>query len=270
MSRVEINPRRLVNASLSFLALAAIIALFFAYRGHAPHLIERRVPVSIEHLPYYAFCSFYRMLAAYIIALLFSVIYGMGAARGGMYERIMIPAIDIAQSVPVVGFFPAAIYFFVALTHGSRFGVEMAAVFLIFTSQAWNMALGVFESVKTLPNDSVEALEAFGATGWLRLKRLVLPACVPKLVYNSILSWVAGWYYLIACEIIAVGPAHYELPGLGSYLMKAADRGDNLNLVAGLITLLIIITLMDVVVWQPLTAWSDKFKYEFAASPQSA
>ncbi len=101
------------------------------------------------------------MLAAYIIALIFSIIYGMAAARGGLYERILIPAIDIAQSVPVVGFFPAAVYFFVALAHGSRLGVEMAAVFLIFTSQAWNMALGVYEAVKTIPEDSRECIEIF-------------------------------------------------------------------------------------------------------------
>ena len=162
MPKFEINTRRLINGSLSFLALAAIIALFFAYRSHAQHLIPHNVPVSIQHLPYYAFCSFYRMLAAYIIALIFSIIYGMAAARGGLYERILIPAIDIAQSVPVVGFFPAAVYFFVALAHGSRLGVEMAAVFLIFTSQAWNMALGVFEAVRTIPIDSIEALDAFG------------------------------------------------------------------------------------------------------------
>jgi NitT/TauT family transport system permease protein len=270
MFRVEINTRRLLSASLSFLALAAIIALFFAYRGHAQHLIERRVPVSIEHLPYYAFCSFYRMLAAYIIALLFSVIYGMGAARGGAYERIMIPAIDIAQSVPVVGFFPAAVYFFVALAHGSRLGVEMAAVFLIFTSQAWNMALGVYEAVKTIPGDSAEALDAFGARGWLKFKRLLLPACVPKLVYNSILSWVAGWYFLIACEIITVGPASYRLPGLGSFLWEAAEKGRTFDLIAGLLTLLAIIVAMDMIVWQPLSSWAEKFRYEFAASSGAA
>ncbi len=270
MFRVEINTRRLVNGSLSFLALAAIIALFFAYRGHAQHLIAQRVPVSIEHLPYYAFCSFYRMLAAYIIALLFSVIYGMGAARGGAYERIMIPAIDIAQSVPVVGFFPAAVYFFVALAHGSRLGVEMAAVFLIFTSQAWNMALGVYEAVKTIPGDSLELLDAFGARGWLKFKRLLLPASVPKLVYNSILSWVAGWYFLIACEIITVGPASYRLPGLGSFLWEAAEKGRTFDLVAGLLALLLIIVVMDLIVWQPLSTWAEKFRYEFAASSDAA
>ncbi len=266
MPRFEINTRRLINGSLSFLALAAIIALFFAYRSHAQHLIPHNVPVSTRHLPYYAFCSFYRMLAAYIIALVFSIIYGMAAARGGLYERILIPAIDIAQSVPVVGFFPAAVYFFVALAHGSRLGVEMAAVFLIFTSQAWNMALGVYEAVKTIPEDSKDAIESFGGRGWLKFKRLLLPASVPKLVYNSILSWVAGWYFLIACEIITVGPASYRLPGLGSFLWEAAEKGRTVDLAAGLLALLAIIVLMDMIVWQPLSTWAEKFKYEFAAS----
>ena len=266
MFKFEIDTRRLVNGTLSFLALAAIIALFFAYRTHAQHLIPHKVPVSLARLPYYAFCSFYRMLAAYIIALIFSIIYGMAAARGGLYERILIPAIDIAQSVPVVGFFPAAVYFFVALAHGSRLGVEMAAVFLIFTSQAWNMALGVYEAVKTIPDDSKEALGSFGARGWLKFKRLLLPASVPKLVYNSILSWVAGWYFLIACEIITVGPASYRLPGLGSFLWEASEKGRNFDLAAGLLVLLAIIVLMDMIVWQPLSTWAEKFKYEFAAS----
>jgi NitT/TauT family transport system permease protein len=266
MPKFEINTRRLINGSLSFIALAAIIALFFAYRSHAQHLIPHNVPVTIRQLPYYAFCSFYRMLAAYVIALVFSIIYGMAAARGGLYERILIPAIDIAQSVPVVGFFPAAVYFFVALAHGSRLGVEMAAVFLIFTSQAWNMALGVYEAVKTIPEDSKDAIESFGGRGWLRFKRLLLPASVPKLVYNSILSWVAGWYFLIACEIITVGPASYRLPGLGSFLWEAAEKGRTFDLAAGLLTLLAIIVLMDMIVWQPLSTWAEKFKYEFAAS----
>src|SRR6202045_5478125 len=120
MPKFEINTRRLINGSLSFLALASIIALFFAYRSHAQHLIPHNVPVSLQHLPYYAFCSFYRMLAAYVISLVFSIIYGLAATRSRVWERVLIPAVDIAQSVPVVGFFPAAVFFFVALAHGSR------------------------------------------------------------------------------------------------------------------------------------------------------
>src|SRR5579864_7325110 len=240
MERV-INTRRVIGGAFPILIVAALLALFFGFRNYVPALHGPKLSVTARHLPYYAFCSFNRMLVAYVLALLFSICYGMMAARGRIWERVMIPAIDIAQSVPVVGFFPAAVYFFVALAHGSRLGVEMAAVFLIFTSQAWNMALGVYEAVKTVPGDSLELLDAFGGRGWLKFKRLLLPASVPKLVYNSILSWVAGWYFLIACEIIAVGPAHYRLPGLGSFLMESADKGRTGELVAGLVTLLMII-----------------------------
>ena len=262
-----ISARRLMGGTLSFILVAAIVALFFAYQRRAMTLVHHppSIAISLSHLPYYAFCSFYRMLAAYIVALVFSIIYGMSAARGGLWERILIPVVDIAQSVPVVGFFPAAIYFFVALARG-RLGVEMAVVFLIFTSQAWNMTLGIYESVKTIPGDSNESLQAFGVTGWLRFQRLLMPACVPKLVYNSILSWVAGWYYLTACEIITVGPANYRLPGIGSFLMEAANDGQMLAILAGLLVLLAVIVLMDVIVWQPLTEWSEKFRFEFAAS----
>ncbi len=265
MRRRTFTLRRAINWLLSFLILAGVLALFFQYH-HRVNALHPRLSVQISHLPYYAFCSFYRMLAAYVLSLLFAIPYGLSAARSPRHERFMIPAIDIAQSVPVIGFFPAAIYFFIAISGGGRLGVEMAAIFLIFTSQAWNLALGVFEAVKTIPADSIEALDSFGISGWLRLKRLYLPASVPKLVYNSILSWVAGWYFLIACEIIAVGPANYKLPGLGSYLMESADKGRTGELIAALVTLLVIILLMDVLVWQPLSIWAQKFRYEFAAS----
>jgi NitT/TauT family transport system permease protein len=265
MRRRIFTVRKAINWLLSFLALAGVLALFFQYH-HRVGPFRPRLSVQISNLPYYAWCSFYRMLAAYILSLIFAITYGMSAAKSPRHERFMIPAIDVAQSVPVVGFFPAAIYFFVAISGGGRLGVELAAIFLIFTSQAWNLALGVYEAVKTIPADSLEALDSFGIGGWLRMKRLYLPASVPKLVYNSILSWVAGWYFLIACEIIAVGPAHYRLPGLGSYLMEAADKGRVGELIAALVTLLVIILLMDVLVWQPLSVWAQKFRYEFAAS----
>src|SRR6202795_5234568 len=266
MAERTTNTRRTINGILSFVALAAILALFFEYRHQVSISHPPRLSVSLRHLPYYAFCSFYRMLAAYVISLILSIVYGLAATRGRLWERVLIPAVDIAQSVPVVGFFPAAVFFFVALAHGSRLGVEMAAVFLIFTSQAWNMALGLYDAVKTIPEDSKDAIESFGGRGWLKFKRLLLPASVPKLVYNSILSWVAGWYFLIACEIITAGPATYKLPGLGSFLWQAAEEGRNFDLVAGLLTLLAIIVLMDMIVWQPLSTWAEEFKYEFAAS----
>jgi NitT/TauT family transport system permease protein len=263
----RLSARQLTSGIISFVAVAAIIALFFAYRRNQVPFFAPHLSVSARHLPYYAFCSYYRMLAAYTVALIFSLVYGPLAASSRAAERVMLPAIDVAQSVPVIGFFPAAIFFFVSLVHG-RVGVELAAIFLIFTSMAWNMALGVYESIRTIPADSMEALDAFGASRWLKLRHLILPACVPKLVYNSILSWVAGWYYLIACEIITAGPAHYQLPGLGSYLMSAADKGRSGEIVAGIAVLLAIIVLMDAIVWQPLSTWAEKFRYEFAAAPE--
>ncbi len=265
MRRRTFSLRKAVNWLLSFLVLAGVLALFFQYHHKGPPF-RAHLSVQLSNLPYYAFCSFYRMLAAYLLSLIFAVTYGMAAARNPRNERFMIPAIDIAQSVPVIGFFPAAISFFVALSHGSRLGVELAAIFLIFTSQAWNLALGVYEAVKTIPADSLESLDSFGVTGWLRMKRLYLPASVPKLVYNSILSWVAGWYFLIACEIIVLGPVNYRLPGLGSFLMEASDKGRVGELIAGLVALLLIILVMDLLVWQPLSVWAQKFRYEFAAS----
>src|SRR5580704_14289634 len=267
MRRQTFTLRQTINWLLSLLLLAGVLALFFQYH-HRVTGIRPRLSVQISNLPYYAFCSFYRMLAAYILSLIFAVSYGLAAARSRRNERIMIPAIDVAQSVPVVGFFPAAIYFFVAISGGGRLGVELAAIFLIFTSQAWNLALGVYEAVKTIPADSLEALDSFGISGWLRMKRLYLPASVPKLVYNSILSWVAGWYFLIACEIIVLGPVNYRLPGLGSFLMQSADKGRTGELIAGLLALLSIIVAMDLLLWQPLSAWSEKFRYEFAASAE--
>src|ERR1700693_1218526 len=269
MAERKTNTRRTINGILSFIALAAILALFFEYRHQVSISHPPRFSVSLSHLPYYAFCSFYRMLIAYIISLIFSIVYGLAATRGRLWERVLIPAVDIAQSVPVVGFFPAAVFFFVALAHGSRLGVEMAAIFLIFTSQAWNLALGVFESMRTIPDDSREVLEAFGASGWLRFRKLSLPACVPKLVYNSILSWVAGWYFLIACEIITAGPSTYRLPGLGSFLMEAAHRGRDGAMALGLLALLLIIVAMDLVVWQPLSVWAEKFRYEFTSGAEA-
>jgi NitT/TauT family transport system permease protein len=272
MAQRQLDMRRLLGAIISFLILAAVLALFFQYRHQVAHRLVHfhgpRISSSIRHLPYYAFCSFYRMLAAYVAALIFSIGFGTLAARNRAWERVLIPAIDVAQSVPVIGFFPAAIYFFVSLSRGGRLGVELAAIFLIFTSQAWNMALGVFESIKTIPADSLEVLDSYGAGRWLRFSTLLLPASVPKLVYNSILSWVAGWYFLIACELISVGAQSYRLPGLGSFLMQSADKGRVGELAAGLLTLLGIIVVMDLLVWQPLSAWAGKFRYEFAAASE--
>ncbi len=209
--------------------------------------------------------SFSRMLAAYGFSLAFAIVYGVTAGRSKRAERLMIPVLDVLQSVPVLAFFPAAVYFFIAIARGGRAGVEMAAIFLIFTGQAWNMAFGVYEAVTTLPSDSSEACAAFGLSRWERFRRLELPAAVPKLVYNSILSWAAGWYFLVACEIISIGKTSYSLPGLGSFIQKSMEAADVGGMLAGIGALVAIVVFLDVLVWRPLTVWAEKYRFEFTA-----
>ena len=210
------------------------------------------------------FYSFLRMTAAYFASLGFALAYGYYAAvhRGG--ERVMIPVLDILQSVPILGFFPIAIVFFVQLTPHSQLGENIASVFLIFTSMAWNMVFGVYESVKTLPGDLKETADTFGVHGWLRFRRVLFPATANRLVYNSILSWTAGWFFLVEAEIFTTNS--HALPGIGSYLSFAAVAGNGDEFIAGIIVLVVLIAALDFLLWRPLSRWAEKFRYDTSPS----
>lgn len=221
-------------------------------------------------LPYYSLLSLYRMTVAYALALAFSLAYGSAAALRKSAAKVLLPILDVLQSIPVLGFFPAAIFLFVTLVGRGRLGVELAAIFLVFTSQAWNMTFGVYESLTTVPKDIREAGRLLRLSGSVAARRLYLPTAVPRLVHNSILSWAGGWYFLVASEIIAAGPVRYRLPGIGSYLIVASERGEYGNMAAGLGVLLAIVIAMDLALWRPLTVWAEKFKYELAAGSVSA
>ncbi len=223
-----------------------------------------KFPTALSNLPYYAFYSFSRMFFAYIFALLFSLLYGLTAALKKGADKIMMPILDVLQSVPVLGFFPAAVFFFIGIFSG-RLGVELASIFLIFTSQAWNMTFGVYEAVKGIPKDLKESSLIYGVKGYQALKKLYLPAAANRLVYNSVLSWAGGWYFLVATEIIASGSTNYRLPGLGSFLVITSARGQIGLTLIGLAVLVTIIVAMDLLLWRPLTVWSEKFRYEFTA-----
>jgi NitT/TauT family transport system permease protein len=208
--------------------------------------------------------SFGRMMAAYLASLGFALAYGYYAAVHRPAERVMIPVLDILQSVPILGFFPVAILFFVGLTGpGSFLGPNLASVFLIFTSMAWNMVFGVYESLKTIPPDLQEASHAFGITGLQRFRRVVLPATANRLVYNSILSWTAGWFFLVEAEIFSTNSSTgITLPGIGSYLSLSAASQDAGAFVAGILLLVTLIALLDFGVWRPLSRWAEKFRYD--------
>jgi NitT/TauT family transport system permease protein len=248
------------------LFIGLVYALIGIYKGGV-HLSELKAEtVFLPDLPGALMLSFMRMLASYAGSLVFAFLFGLLAARTRLGERLILPLIDILQSVPVVGFFPAAITFFIGITNGHRVGVELSAIFLIFTSQAWNLAFSVYESVKAIPPENEEAISSFGLPQSQRFFKLYLPAAIPRLIYNSILSWSNGWFFLVACEIIAVGPVKYNLPGIGSFLARAAEE-EKLHLVlwgvAGLATLILVI---DALFWKPLMHWAERFKQDATAN----
>ena len=187
---------------------------------------------------------------------------GYAAATYPRAGRILIPMLDVGQSVPVLGFFPAAIAVFVGLFGGGRFAFELAAIFLIFTCQAWNLAFAVYEGLGTIPAETRAAADSLGVRGVLRWRALYVPACIPSLVYNSILSWTNGWYFLIACEIIVTGRTEVSLPGLGSLLQRSLAQGDMRLSAAVLGVLVLLVVTIELLVWQPIRAWSQRFRYD--------
>lgn len=210
--------------------------------------------------------SFTRMLIAYLVSLGFAIVYGYVAASNPTGERVLIPVLDILQSVPILGFFPIAIAVFVGLTPGSQIGANIASIFLIFTSMSWNMVFGVYESLKSVPGDLKEAADSFGVHGLQRLRRVLLPATTNRLVYNSVLSWTGGWYFLVAAELISTASSTTRLPGIGTFLLTAAGNGDGTALLVGLAVLVGLIAAMDLGVWRPLGRWAEKYRYDVSPS----
>lgn len=242
---------------VAFLAVAALLAWSQLQPYDAPTLDPR--PAL---LPVYLLFSLARLFAAYVVALLLALAVGQLAASSRFARRLILPVLDVLQSVPILGFFPVAVGFFIAISGGSALGVEAAAVFLIFTSMFWNLAFGVYESLITLPEEISLAAAQFGLRGPLRWTRVILPATIPGLLYNSLVSWANGWYFLIASEIIAVGPARYTLPGLGSYLAQAVTVGRNDEMVLALGVLIATSIGMHLLMWGPLETWAERFRFD--------
>ncbi len=259
--------KKVRHSLMHLLLLLCFLALIVGIYKGGVQLVELKAEnIRIQDLPLALTLSFFRMSAAYFISLILAYFLGLAAARTETGEKIILPVLDILQSVPVIGFFPAAISFFIGISNGHRIGVEMAAVFLIFTSQAWNMAFAVYEATKTIPQDNFDAITSFGLKGSQKFWKLYAPASIPRLVYNSILSWSNGWYFLVACEIIAVGPMKFYLPGIGSFLSLAAEQ-DHIHLVFwGILALTLLILGLDYFIWRPISIWSDRFKQDYSTT----
>lgn len=216
-------------------------------------------------LPWYTLLSVGRMLAAYLLSLLFTLTYGRLAAYNRRAESILMPLLDVLQSVPILSFLPVVLLGLSAILP-QRVAVELTAIVLIFTSQAWNMTFGWYQALTTIPVGLREASSIFRLNTWLRFKHLELPFGMIGLVWNSIMSWAGGWFFLMAAEIFTVGARDFRLPGLGAYLHEAANREDFRAIAYGLATLILTIVVLDQFVWRPLLAWSDRFKVEMTES----
>jgi NitT/TauT family transport system permease protein len=252
---------------LDLTVAAALLAGFYAILWIAKFWFSSAIPEveiyrSPSRLPLYAFYSTARIFIAYVISLVFSIAYGYIAAYNKRLEALMIATLDILQSIPVLSFLPGVMLAMMSLFPSRQLGIELGAILLIFTGEVWNMAFSFYSSLKSIPRELREACTINRFSAIQRLFQLELPYATIGLVWNSMVSVASGWFFLIVCEMFPVGSRNFRLPGLGSYLQTAASDGDTQALIYGLITMILIIVLTDQLLWRPLIAWSDKFKFE--------
>jgi NitT/TauT family transport system permease protein len=237
------------------LGVLTIIAVG-AHQMVAPIEAIQQTPVSLDiaNLPDYALRTTLRMLAALVASLLFTLVYGALAAKSRRAELILIPILDVLQSVPILGFISFTIVIFISMFPGSTLGPECAAIFAIFTSQAWNMTFSFYQSLRTVPGDLDEACRGFHLSAWQRFWRLEVPFAMPGLIWNTMMSMSAGWFFVVASEAISVGNQTYTLPGIGSYVALAIDHKDLGAVWWAVLAMLIVIIAYDQLLFRPLVA----------------
>jgi len=265
-------PRQVVEAggnrwdwALLPLVLAVIVLMAFGARQMAtPYQIGTELPISLDmgYLPYYLLRTSLRMFMALAASLVFSVVFAVLATKYRAAEKFLVPMLDILQSIPILGFLSITVTGFIALFPGSLFGVECAAIFAIFTSQAWNMAFSLYQSFRTVPAELAEASRVFQLSGWQRFWRLDLPYAMPSLLWNMMMSMSGGWFFVVASEAISVSNQNIKLPGIGSYIAVAIEAKDLSAIGLAVGAMLIGILLYDQLFFRPLLAWADKFRFE--------
>jgi NitT/TauT family transport system permease protein len=260
-------PRVEISFLPDLLMFAAAMALFYGVlevgrTWLGPFTPEVEISRSPWALPVYAGYSLLRITIAYVLSLVFTLVYGYIAAYNPKAERFMIPLLDVLQSIPVLSFLPGVMLAMVALFPGRQLGVEAGAILLIFTGQVWNMAFSFYASLKSIPKEMREAASIYRFSWWQRFTEMELPFAAIGLVWNSMMSVAGGWFFLMACEMFVLGARDFRLPGLGSYLQTAASAGDTRSILWGIATMVAVIVLLDQIVWRPVIAWAEKFKVE--------
>jgi NitT/TauT family transport system permease protein len=252
---------------LDAVVFSAVLAVFYAMVAVGRYWIGAVTPAaeisrSPSSLPLYAFYSLVRMGVAYVASLVFAISYGYVAAYNKRLQGIMLAALDILQSIPVLSFLPGVMLAMVSLFPTRQIGIELGSIILIFTGQVWNMAFSFYASLKSIPRELVEASRIYQFGRLQRFLQLELPYGAIGLVWNSMVSVAGGWFFLMACEMFVLGKRDFRLPGLGSYLQSAASNGDTRAILWGLSAMIAVIVLIDQLLWRPAIAWSDRFKFE--------
>ena len=265
------RPRTANWADLAALALIVTVIILIGLAARQmlePISVAQAPQISLapQALPNYALRTTLRMLAALLLSLLFTLTYGTAAAKSRRAERILIPLLDVLQSVPVLGYLSFTIVFFVSLSPNRMLGAELAAIFAIFTSQAWNMAFSFFQALRTIPTDLDEASRGFRFSTWQRFWRVEVPFAMPGLIWNTMMSMSGGWFFVVASEAISVGNLQVALPGIGSYVARAIQERDLGAVGWAILAMGLTILLYDQLLFRPLVAWADKFRYEQTAA----
>jgi NitT/TauT family transport system permease protein len=274
---IPASTRRLLPNRWDLIAMPLVIGflLFFSIGARetwAPIGTLQSEVVSLDpaNLPEYAMRTTLRMLAAMVAALVFTLLYGTLAAKSRRAEKLLVPVLDILQSVPVLGYISFTVTFFLLLFPGRVLGAEFAAIFAIFTSQAWNMTFSFYQSLRMLPGDLVEVSTNLQLSGWQKFWKLDVPFAMPGLVWNMMMSMSGGWFFVVASEAITVGDQTITLPGIGSFLALAIAQKDMHAVGYVILTMIVVILIYDQFLFRPLVAWADKFRMENTASQTAA
>ncbi|MDN3277981.1 ABC transporter permease subunit [Frankia sp. RB7] len=257
------------DAAALFLVIGAMVLIVYGGEQTVAPLSElERTPVSLDpaNLPLYALRTVLRMLLAIVCSTVFTFIYAAIAAKSRRAEMVMIPLLDILQSVPILGFLTFTVVFFMNLFPGQVLGAELASVFAIFTSQTWNMTFSMYQSMRNVPKDLEEATQSFHLSGWQRFWRLDVPFAMPGLIWNAMMSMSGGWFFVVASEAITVGNTTVTLPGVGSYVALAIQQQDLPAIIYAILAMLLVIVAYDQLLFRPIIAWADKFRFEQTAS----
>jgi NitT/TauT family transport system permease protein len=274
---IPATTRRLLPNRWDLIAMPLVIGflLFFSITARetwAPIATLQSEVISLDpsNLPEYAMRTTLRMLAAMVAALVFTLLYGTLAAKSRRAEKLLVPVLDILQSVPVLGYISFTVTFFLLMFPGRVLGAEFAAIFAIFTSQAWNMTFSFYQSLRMLPRDLVEVSTNLQLSGWQSFWKLDVPFAMPGLVWNMMMSMSGGWFFVVASEAITVGDQTITLPGIGSYLAMAIAQKDLHAVGYVILTMIVVILIYDQFLFRPLVAWADKFRMENTASQTAA